>query len=82
MHCQTNKNKNNMKIYNVINKETGYGEEFYNLSNAKKAMKEHNAKGYIYKVYSNGDMVACGEITLKGYNKKFIANSNQKNRNY
>ena len=42
-----------MKLYTVANKEVNYYEEFYNLTSAKKAMKEHNAKGYIYKIYSN-----------------------------
>ena len=45
-------------------------------------MKEHNAKGYIYKIYSNGDFENCGEIVLKGSNKTFIANSKQTTKNY
>lgn len=39
-----------MKIYSVYNHETGYHETFHSLSAAKKAMKEHNAKGSITKV--------------------------------
>ena len=51
---------------------------------AKKAMKEHNARGSKFKIYSNGDIVDCGDITLKGSNKTFIANSprNMKKANY
>lgn len=48
----------------------------------KKAMKEHNAKGYITKVYANGDWVNYGEILLKGNNKTFVANSKQISKSY
>lgn len=71
-----------MKIYTVINKSENYFEEFYNLPDAKKAMREHNAKGYITKVYSNGEWENCGEIQLKGNNKTFIANSKQTIKGY
>ena len=71
-----------MKVYTVINRSENYCEDFYNLTEAKKAMKEHNAKGYIYKIYANGDFENCGEITLKGSNKTFVANSKQKVKNY
>ena len=66
-----------MKIYTVINREADYQEEFTRLAAAKAAMKAHNAKGYITKIYSNGDWVDCGEITLKGSNKTYIANTRQ-----
>lgn len=71
-----------MKVYLVVNREENYNEEFYNLTSAKKAMKEHNAKGYIYKIYSNGDMVSCGEISIKSNNKTFVANSKQNIKSY
>ena len=73
-----------MTQYIVINNETGYYEEFYNLAAAKKAMKENNAKGSKWKIYSDGETVDCGEITLKGSNKTYIANSprNMKKANY
>lgn len=71
-----------MKVYAVANKAENYCEDFYNLKSAKIAMREHNAKGYIYKIYSNGDFECCGEIVLKGNNKTFIANSKQKVKNY
>lgn len=71
-----------MKVYNVVNKETGYNEDFYSLSAAKKAMKENNAKGFITKFYSNGDWVNCGEIQLAGSNKTFVANTRQTTKSY
>ena len=71
-----------MKVYLVTNSETNYNEEFYNLASAKKAMKENNAKGYIYKFYSNGTMVQCGEIKLNTTNKTFIANTKQSTYGY
>ena len=70
-----------MKIYTVKN-DKGYNEEFYNLNEAKKAMKENDAKGFITKVYANGDWEFCGEITLKGSNKSFIANTRQTKESY
>lgn len=71
-----------MKIYVVVNREENYSNDFYNLIDAKRAMKEHNAKGYIYKFYSNGTMVQCGEISLGKNNKTFAANSRQKGKGY
>lgn len=60
-------------------------DEVYSVSAAKKIMKEHpGATASKVKVYSNGDWVNCGEITLNGSNKSFIANSprNMKQPNY
>ena len=54
-----------MTQYVVINNETGYYEEFFNLTAAKKAMKENNAKGSKFKIYSDGEWVNCGEIPLE-----------------
>lgn len=71
-----------MKQYTVINKETGYNEEFTSLKEAKKAMKENSAKGFITKVYANGDWIPCGEISLFGSNKTFVANTKQQLANY
>lgn len=64
-----------MTEYVVTNHREGYQEVFYNLSAAKKAMKEHNATGEKIKVWSNGDWEPMGPIVLKGSNKAFIANS-------
>ena len=64
-----------MKIYSVVNPMTGYAEDFFCIKAAKAAMRKHDADGFITKVYSNGDFVECGEIKLKGSNKRFIANS-------
>lgn len=72
-----------MKIYYVGNSATGYRDEFYTLSEAKKAMKENNCTwSEIVKVYSNGDWCLCGEIKLTGSNKTFIANTRQKGASY
>lgn len=71
-----------MTLYDVINNESGYQERFYKLRDAKKAMKEHNARGYITKVYSNGDWVDCGEIKLSGSNKTFVANTRATKEGY
>ena len=71
-----------MKIYSVYNHETGYHETFHSLSAAKKAMKEHNAKGSITKVWSNGDWENLGPIVLKGSNKHFVANTRQTKAGY
>lgn len=71
-----------MKVYTVSN-DQGYCEDFYNLSEAKKAMVEHNAKGFITKVWSNGDWEPAGEIKLKGSNKTlFQGATKQKVENY
>lgn len=71
-----------MKIYSVYNHETGYHETFHSLSAAKKAIKEHNAKGSITKVWSNGDWEPIGPIVLKGSNKHFVANTRQTKAGY
>ena len=55
-----------MTQYIVINNETGYYEEFFNLTAAKKAMKEHNARGSKWKIYSNGDTLAVPFVWLHG----------------
>ena len=71
-----------MKIYDVTNSETGYKGQFFNLPAAKKAMRENNAVGFITKVWSNGDWEPAGQIRLRGSNKTFFANTNQKIVNY
>ena len=42
-----------MTEYFVYNHEEGYSESFYTLKEAKKAMREHNAKGEKIRIYSN-----------------------------
>lgn len=76
-----------MTIYSVTWEENGERkyEDVYTLSAAKKLMRQHDgAKGMKTKVYSNGEWVNCGEITLNGSNATYIANSprNMKNKNY
>ena len=71
-----------MKIYTVTNHED-YHEEFFSLRDAKAAIKEANDRiGLITKVYSDGTWVNLGRIELKGSNKKFVANSQQKTASY
>ncbi|UDQ99422.1 hypothetical protein AAEX28_04880 [Lentisphaerota bacterium WC36G] len=71
-----------MKQYTVVNNDIDYREEFYSLREAKKAMREHNAKGFITKIRSNGDWEHLGEIKLNGSNKTFVANTRQKKKSY
>lgn len=71
-----------MTIYKVQNEETGYFAEFGTLRAAKAAMKEHNAEGWIEKIWANGDWENLGEIKLKGHNRHFIANTRQKASGY
>lgn len=71
-----------MKQYIVINRETGYHEEFFKLSLAKKAMKKHNAVGMIYKTWRYGYWECLGEIKLNSNNKTFVANTRQTTKSY
>ena len=71
-----------MKIYTVVHPEKNYHEEFTSLTSAKKAMREHDAKGFITKVWANGDWEPMGEIKLKGSNKTMCANCRQKKAGY
>ena len=71
-----------MRIYTVSN-DDGYSQEFYNLNEAKKAMKEHKAKGFIISIRSNGDWEPVGEIKLKGNNaSKLCGATKQTKLNY
>lgn len=71
-----------MKIYTVENQESGYRDEFTSLTEAKKAMREHNAQGFITKVWANGDWEPMGEIKLNGSNKTMCVNCRQKKAGY
>lgn len=71
-------------VYDNTTKES---ETFYSLTAAKKWMRErlaqgHNVSGDKYKIYSDGDIVNCGQIRLSGSNRHFIANTRQKKQNY
>lgn len=73
--------------YSVYDKTTDNAETFFSLSAAKKRMKAliaegHEVTGTKTKTYANGDWVNCGEITLSGSNKTFIANSHQTKPGY
>lgn len=76
-----------MTQYSVYDYTTNKSETFYKLVNAKKRMKEllaegHNVVGTKTKVYANGEWEPCGEITLKGSNKTFVANTKQAKAGY
>ena len=71
-----------MKIYTVENQKSGYRDEFTSLTEAKKAMREHDAQGFITKVWANGDWEPMGEIKLNGSNKTMCANCRQKKAGY
>ena len=74
-----------MTVYTIYWKENNENkcETVYSLSAAKKLMKEHpGSTGNKTKVYSNGEWVPCGPITLKGSNKTFIENSKMTKPNY
>lgn len=71
-------------VYDETTKES---ECFATLTAAKKWMRMRENQGHIvggqkYKIYSNGDMVNCGRILLKGNNKSFVANTKQKKLGY
>ena len=73
-----------MKIYDVCYKRSDTFTEkdvFYSLAEAKRWMKERpGSKGFITKIYSNGDWEPCGEIVLDGKNS--VQMSNQTTRTY
>lgn len=76
-----------MMIYSVYDKTTANSETFHTLPMAKKRMKElmnqgHEVSGSKTRVYANGDWEPCGEISLTGTNKTFIANSRQNKPGY
>lgn len=71
-----------MTIYKVQNEATGYFEEFTTLTAAKKAMREHNAGGWIEKSWANGDWENLGEIRLRGHNRHLVANTRQRKAGY
>ena len=71
----------------VKNITTDDFEEYYSLSEAKKAMKDlikngYEVSGLKYKVYSDGDFELLGKIELTGSNAHFVANTRQKNIGY
>lgn len=76
-----------MMMCSVYDKTTGKSETFCSVAAAKKRMKQllqegHEVSGSKTKVYSNGDWEPCGEITLTGSNKVFMANARQTKAGY
>ena len=71
-----------MKIYTVSNGKD-YNKTFYRISDAKKAMKAHNAKGSITYVNNRtGEWEPLGPIELGGNNATFVANTRSKKAGY
>ena len=76
-----------MTIYTTFDKTIKEREEFYNVSGAKKWMRErikmgHDVTGSKTKVWANGDWELMGKIELNGTNKVFIANAGMTKANY
>lgn len=76
-----------MTIYTTFDKTTQEREEFYNVSSAKKWMRErikigHDVTGSKTKVWANGEWEPMGKIELNGTNKVFIANAGMTKANY
>lgn len=58
---------------------------FSTIADAKKFIKANidiYKSSAIYKIYANGDMVNLGSLDIKGINKKFVANTQQKTMSY
>lgn len=71
-------------VYDLVTKES---KSFFTVSEAKKHMKAllaqgHECQGTKTKIYANGDFEPAGEITLKGSNKTFMANTRQTKPGY
>ena len=62
-------------VYDETTKES---ETFCSLTAAKK----HEVSGQKYRVYSDGEFVNCGSISLTGSNKSFVANTRQTKKGY
>lgn len=78
------KNMTQCIVYDETTKES---QTFHTLTAAKKWMRErikqgHEVRGQKYKVYSDGDFVNCGTISLAGNNKSFVANTRQTKKGY
>lgn len=76
-----------MTIYLTFDKTTKEREEFYNVSGAKKWMRErikigHDVTGSKIKVWANGNYEPIGKIELNGTNKVFLANAGMSKANY
>ena len=71
-------------VYDETTKES---ETLCSLTAAKKWMRErikqkHEVSGQKYRVYSDGEFVNCGSISLTGSNKSFVANTRQTKKGY
>ena len=66
---------------------TKESETFCSLTAAKKWMRErikqkHEVSGQKYRVYSDGEFVNCGSISLTGSHKSFVANTRPTKKGY
>lgn len=77
-----------MKQYTVSSRKADFYETYYSLSEAKKKIRElikngyDDARGFITKVWSNGEWEPMGPITINGKNTTFCANTRQKKASY
>lgn len=76
-----------MTIYTTFDKTIQERKEFYNVSSAKKWMRErikmgHDVTGSKTKLWANGEWEPMGKIKLNGINKVFIANAGMTKANY
>lgn len=77
-----------MKQYNVYSKKAEFCDVYRSLKAAKDKIKELIKQGFddvtrsITKVWNNGEWEPMGEITLKGSNKTYCANTRQKVKSY
>lgn len=58
---------------------------FSTITGAKKFIKANidiYKSSAVYKMYANGDMVNLGSLDIKGSNKRYVANSQQKMKSY
>jgi hypothetical protein len=78
-------NKSTRKWEEVEITEMEKSYTFFNLTSAKKLIKDNLDKyagSSITKIWANGDWENLGEIKLNGSNKTFVANTKQVVANY
>lgn len=76
-----------MTQYKVGDNTTCEMETFYRVGDAKSWMKSHLKLGHEVwgtktKIYSTGEWIPCGDISLTGSNKTFITNTKMMQANY
>lgn len=84
-HSSQKWDKETRKYVDVEETETADTFTFFTLTAAKKLIKANMDKykgSCITKIWANGDWENLGEISLKGTNKTFVANTKQTVSNY